>query len=76
MATRHMLFKGETTGIDKTDQDYQNAQATQNIDISTLGKISTADIGFVKQNSTALANAIVSILQLGKSETIVHVNDL
>ena len=70
------IFKGEVVGIDKLDQNTQNAQFTQNIDISTVGEITNKNLGYVRQNNTALANPLVSIIQLGTSETIVHVNDL
>ena len=70
------IFKGEVVGIDKLDQNSQNAQFTQNIDISTVGEITNKNLGYVRQNNTALANPLVSIIQLGTSETIVHVNDL
>lgn len=76
MTIRQTIFKGEETGIDKTDQDYQKAQRTQNINISTLGIISNENVGFVRQDDTALANGVVSIVQIGKGETVVHVNDL
>ena len=70
------IFKGEVVGIDKLDQNSQNAQFTQNIDISTVGEITNKNLGYARQNNTALANPLVSIIQLGTSETIVHVNDL
>jgi acetylglutamate kinase len=70
------IFKGEVVGIDKLDQNTQNAQFTQNIDISTVGEITNKNLGYVRQNNTALANPLVSIIQLKTSETIIHVNDL
>jgi acetylglutamate kinase len=70
------IFKGEVVGIDKLDQNSQNAQFTQNIDISTVGEITNKNLGYVRQNNTALANPLVSIIQLKTSETIIHVNDL
>lgn len=72
----HRIFDGIEANTDQVDKGANQASHAEFVDISIHGELTVSGLGFVRQNTTGLTNAITNIFQLDNTETIVDISTL
>jgi hypothetical protein len=68
----HRIFDGIEANIDQVDRGTNQ----EFVDISIQGNLTVSGLGFERQNTTELTNAITDIFQIDNTETIVNISTL
>jgi len=72
----HRIFDGIEANIDQVDRGTNQASHAEFVDISIQGNLTVSGLGFERQNTTELTNAITDIFQIDNTETIVNISTL